>query len=53
MQVTEQRRNWPEKAQRKTKWLPVEKAAMEVSDAELSELLLAWAATASTVAEKK
>lgn len=44
MQVKEQRRNWPEKAQRKTKWFPLEQAAMAVSDPELGELLLNWAA---------
>lgn len=43
LQVKEQRRNWPEKAQRRTKWFPLPQAAMEVSDAELGELLLAWA----------
>ena len=42
MQVKEQRRTWPEKSQRKTKWFPVAQAAMAVSDAELSELLLNW-----------
>jgi 8-oxo-dGTP pyrophosphatase MutT (NUDIX family) len=47
MQVAEQRRNWPEKAQRKTKWFSLEKAAMEVSDPELGELLLSWAAAAA------
>lgn len=47
MQVKEQRRNWPEKAQRRTKWFPLQQAAMEVSDAELGELLLGWAAKLS------
>lgn len=43
MQVKEQRRIWPEKAQRKTKWFALEAAAMAVSDQELGELLLNWA----------
>ncbi len=47
LQVKEQRRNWPEKAQRRTKWFPLEKAAMAVSDAELGELLLNWAGSRS------
>ena len=47
MQVSEQRRSWPEKAQRKTKWFSLEKAAMEVGDPELGELLLTWAAAAA------
>jgi 8-oxo-dGTP pyrophosphatase MutT (NUDIX family) len=45
LKVKEQRRSWPEKAQRRTKWFPLEQAAMEVSDAELGELLLNWAGT--------
>ena len=45
MQVKEQRRIWPAKALRKTKWFPLEQAAMAVSDQELGELLLNWAAT--------
>ena len=45
LKVKEQRRSWPEKAQRRTKWFPLEQAAMEVSDAELGELLLNWAST--------
>ncbi len=45
LQVKEQRRNWPEKAQRKTKWFPLEQAAMAVSDTELGTLLLNWAGT--------
>lgn len=44
MQVKEQRRNWPEKSQRKTRWFTLEQAAMAVSDQELGELLLNWAA---------
>ena len=40
MKVKEQRRIWPEKSRRKTKWFPVEKAAMLVAERELSDLIL-------------
>ncbi len=49
LRVKEQRRSWPEKAQRKTKWFPLEQAAMAVSDTELGELLLSWAAVSPAV----
>jgi 8-oxo-dGTP pyrophosphatase MutT (NUDIX family) len=45
LQVTGQRKHWPETAKRQAKWLPPERAAATVSDPELSNIILNWAET--------
>ncbi len=45
MQVHRQRKNWPEKAQRTTRWMPVEEAAAAVEEADLRQLILDFGAS--------
>ena len=42
LDVTGQRKHWPEKGQRKMKWFPPEEAAKTVSDADLGNIILDW-----------
>jgi hypothetical protein len=44
LRVVRQRKSWPEKDQRVTKWYPVEKAAELVHEPELSELFKVFTA---------
>ena len=45
MQVTRQRKSWPEKAERVTRWMSVEDAAAAVDEAELKQILLQFSAS--------
>lgn len=45
MQVTRQRKSWPEKAERVTRWMSVEEAAAAVDEPELRQILLDFAAS--------
>jgi 8-oxo-dGTP pyrophosphatase MutT (NUDIX family) len=42
MRVMRQRKNWPEKKQRKTRWFPYVTAAQHVKEEELRELILSF-----------
>lgn len=44
MQVTEQKRTWPEKPQRSTRWTPAHEAAELVAEPELRALILGFGA---------
>ena len=43
LRVVRQRADWPEKAQRETRWFPAEEAAASVSDPELGALMARFA----------
>ena len=45
MQVTRQRKSWPEKAERVTRWMSVEDAAAAVDEPELKQILLQFSAS--------
>ena len=42
LDVTGQRKHWPEKGQREMKWLSPEEAAKTVSDVDLGDIILGW-----------
>ena len=42
LEVTGQRKHWPEKGQRKMKWLPAGEAARLVSDLDLGLIIRKW-----------
>ena len=42
LDVTTQRKRWPEKGRRKVQWFPAEEAARTVSDADLGDIILDW-----------
>jgi 8-oxo-dGTP pyrophosphatase MutT (NUDIX family) len=48
MRVTRQRKSWPEKNQRSTRWFPYASAAEHVLEEELKELILAFGAAGAT-----
>ena len=45
MQVTRQRKSWPEKAERVTRWMSVEDAAAAVDEAELKQIFQQFGAS--------
>jgi 8-oxo-dGTP pyrophosphatase MutT (NUDIX family) len=42
LDVSIQRKRWPEKGRREVKWFPPEEAAKTVSDPDLGDIILAW-----------
>ena len=42
LDVSTQRKRWPEKGRREIKWFAPEEAAKAVSDTDLGEIILAW-----------
>ena len=51
MRVTHQRKNWPEKAERTTRWISVEEAASAVDEPELQQIILDFGASLRAHAE--
>ncbi len=53
MRVLRQRKNWPEKGQRVTRWFPYAAAAEQVVEEELADLIVAFGDIQSTIQAQK